>query len=296
MDKWPFYICTMNTMRFYFIIILLISLSFNAQVLAQSDEPVDAHISTEQLHLSMSIGAGVITNPLYGADNIPLVIIPQIAFYGQQWFFDNGRVGYSFKQTQQHNLSLVTELNPESRFFIDWHPQNIFALKSASSNNQFTQLETNTSPQQININNISKRKLVLDAGISYSFVAEQQMLSVQALHDVNSAYNGWRAAIQWQYHGQVGNLQLKPTVGVNYKSAQLNDYYYGLNSDETLLGKIVVGSSWQPYAKIDARWPLSKANALRFHLAYYDYSAMDSSPLFERHYSTTAFIGFEHTF
>ena len=52
------------------------------------------------------------------------------------------------------NLSLVTELNPESRFFIDWHPQNIFALKCASSNNQFTQLETDTSPQQINTNNI----------------------------------------------------------------------------------------------------------------------------------------------
>ena len=48
---------------------------------------------------------------------------------------------------------------------------------------------------------------------------------------------------------------------------------------ETSYGEIDVGSSWQPYAKIDARWPLSEANSLRFHLAYYDYSAVDDSPL-----------------
>jgi outer membrane protein len=41
---------------------------------------------------------------------------------------------------------------------------------------------------------------------------------------------------------------------------------------------------------------LSEANSLRFHVAYYDYSAMDGSPLFERNYSMTAFIGFDHTF
>jgi outer membrane protein len=91
-------------------------------------------------------------------------------------------------------------------------------------------------------------------------------------------------------------LKLKSTLGVNYKSAKLNNYFYGLNSAEFSYGKIEVGSSWQPYAKIDARWPVGKANALRFHLAYYDYSAMDSSPLFEHDYSMTAFIGFEHTF
>ena len=83
--------------------------------------------------VGVSVGAGVITNPLYGADNIPLVVIPQVAYYGQNWFFDNGRLGYSFLQSKQHNVSFVSEINPESRFFIDWHPQNIFPFKTTRS-------------------------------------------------------------------------------------------------------------------------------------------------------------------
>jgi MipA family protein len=283
-------------MRLYFLIILLFLLgSISSCGLAHAAESEEPLIETEQLYLSMSIGAGVITNPLYKADNIPLVLLPQIAYYGEQWFFDNGRLGYSALQTAKHNVSLVTELNTESRFFIDWHPKNIFTLQNMNVNTQIGPV-SDTSTKHISINNIHKRKLALDAGISYSYVVSRQLFSIQALHDVTSVYNGWRAALQWQYHAQIGMLQLKPTLGISYKSAQLNDYFYGLNRNETPLGEIVVGSSWQPYAKIDARWALSKANALRFHLAYFDYSAVDSSPLFERHYSTTAFIGFEHTF
>ncbi|WP_372760298.1 MipA/OmpV family protein [Pseudoalteromonas sp.] len=270
-------------------------LSLSASASAQSDNTVQPQIATEQLHLSINLGAGVITNPLKGGTNIPLVVVPQLAYYAQQWFFDNGRVGFSVKQTQQHNLNIVAELNPESRFFIDWHPSNLFALKNTSSSEAVYQASQDNSPL-ISIKTTHKRKLALDAGISYSYVLQQQLFSIQALQDMSGVYNGWRAALQWQYYAHFDKLTLKPTLGVNYKSAQLNDYFYGLHGNESPLGEIVVGSSWQPYAKIDARWRLSAANAVRFHVAYYDYSAVDSSPLFERHYSTTAFIGFEHTF
>ncbi|NWL16927.1 MipA/OmpV family protein [Pseudoalteromonas sp. Scap03] len=264
---------------------------FSANAIAQTQQ----NITTDELKMSVSLGVGVISNPLYGADNIPLVVVPQVAYYGQNWFFDNGRLGYSFIQSDTHNISFVSEINPESRFFIDWHPKNIFPL-TTMSNNEILESQDVESPRQININNIQKRRVVLDAGVSYVFVKQQQVFSAQLLHDVNSVYNSYRGSLQWQYHFDLKLLKLKSTLGVNYKSAKLNNYFYGLNSAEFSYGKIEVGSSWQPYAKIDARWPVGKANALRFHLAYYDYSAMDSSPLFEHDYSMTAFIGFEHTF
>ena len=108
---------------------------------------------------------------------------------------------------------------------------------------------------------------------------------------------GGRSALQWQMHKNIGELQIKPTIGIWYKSAALNAYFYGVTEKESPVRAIEVGSSWQPYAKIDARWPLNGANSLRFHLAYYDYSALaDDSPLFEQTYSLTAFIGFDHIF
>ena len=271
--------------------ICILLVLFSANAIAQTQQ----NITTDELKMSVSLGVGVISNPLHGADNIPLVVVPQVAYYGQNWFFDNGRLGYSFIQSDTHSISFVSEINPESRFFIDWHPQNIFPL-TTMSNNEILESQDVESPRQININNIQKRRVVLDAGVSYVFVKQQQVFSAQLLHDVNSVYNSYRGSLQWQYHFDFKSLKLKSTLGVNYKSAKLNNYFYGLNSAEFSYGKIEVGSSWQPYAKIDARWPVGKANALRFHLAYYDYSAMDSSPLFEHDYSMTAFIGFEHTF
>ncbi|KPZ62530.1 MipA/OmpV family protein [Pseudoalteromonas sp. P1-7a] len=252
------------------------------------------HITVKQWHVNLSAGVGVITNPLHGGKNVPLPLIPRIAFYGERWFFDNGRLGYTLKENQQHHFNIVSELNAESRFFIDWHPNNLFVLPATAGVSSFAQ--NNAQPKKVNIDNIDKRHLALDAGASYHYVQQSHVLSIQLLHDVSNVYNGIRGAVQWQYHSRIGRLKLKPTLGVNYKSAELNSHFYGLKAHETSLGKIDVGSSWQPYAKIDASWPLSEANSLRFHVAYYDYSAMDSSPLFERNYSMTAFIGFDHTF
>ena len=42
-------------------------------------------IDTQQWHLSINTGAGVITNPLHGGDNLPLLVLPEIAFYGEKW-------------------------------------------------------------------------------------------------------------------------------------------------------------------------------------------------------------------
>ena len=127
---------------------LLVCLSVQAtQASKHADDYTEQDITTDRLHLSLSAGAGVITNPLHGGDNIPLVLIPQVAFYAEQWFFDNGRLGYSFLQTPKHHFNLVGELNSESRFFIDWHPKNVFTLQSGALNNQFVMQDEASSTQ-----------------------------------------------------------------------------------------------------------------------------------------------------
>ncbi|TMO77017.1 structural protein MipA [Pseudoalteromonas sp. S3785] len=280
---------------FYFVV-CFVCLPSQASQANSEQKYAQQHITVKQWHVNLSAGVGVITNPLHGGKNVPLPLIPRIAFYGERWFFDNGRLGYTLKENQQHHFNIVSELNAESRFFINWHPNNLFVLPASTGGAAFAQAQNKPQPKKIHVDNIDKRHLALDAGGSYHYVQQNHVLSIQLLHDISNVYNGIRGAVQWQYHSRIGRLKLKPTLGVNYKSAELNSHFYGLKAHETSLGKIDVGSSWQPYAKIDASWPLSEANSLRFHVAYYDYSAMDSSPLFERNYSMTAFIGFDHTF
>ncbi len=254
------------------------------------------HIETQQWHLGINTGFGVITNPLHGGDNLPLVVLPEVAYYGEQWFFDNGRLGYSFQESDSHVVNFVTEFNPETRFFVDFHPSNVFALQTSSGSIVESTTSNDLAEKSVLTSDIKKRRWALDAGLSYHYIYNHHVFSIQALADVSGVYKGLRSAIQWQSHLQLGRLNLVPSLGVWYKSTKLNDYFYGLSAEESSYGEIEVGSSWQAYAKIDARWPLNKANSLRFHLAYYDYSAVDDSPLFEHTYSMTAFIGFNHIF
>lgn len=276
----------------------IVSISFGfvtASFAQQSEVDPSQNITTGQWHLSLNTGLGVMTNPLQGGDDLPLILLPEVAYYDEKFFFDNGRIGYSLKPDSPHVLNLVAEFNPETRFFVDWHPSNIFAL-SASSSINFAQDEQLEQQPRVAISELDKRKWAVDAGVSYHFIRRQHVFSVQTLADVSGVYEGWRAALQWQMHSQIGELKIKPSVGVWYKSGDLNNYFYGVTEKENPNGAIAVGSSWQPYAKIDARWPFNEANSVRFHLAYYDYSALDDSPLFEQTYSMTAFIGFDHIF
>ncbi|NNG42294.1 MipA/OmpV family protein [Pseudoalteromonas sp. NEC-BIFX-2020_002] len=255
----------------------------------------DKNIATQQWHISLNTGLGVITNPLHGGDNLPVVLIPEVAFYGEKFFFDNGRLGYTLEESSRHIFNLITELNPETRFFVKWHPTNVFALASKNSV-VFEQNQLENQQPRVKITDLDKRKWALDAGLSYHYVKDKHVFSLQVLTDITGVYDGNRAAVQWQMHETIGRLKLKPSLGVWYKSASLNTYFYGVSEQEHNSAAIEVGRSWQPYAKIDGRWPLGNNNSLRFHVAYYDYSALNESPLFEKKYSITAFIGFNHIF
>jgi outer membrane protein len=252
-------------------------------------------ITIGQWHLSLNTGLGIMTNPLKGGADLPLVLIPEVAYYAEHLFFDNGRLGYSLKPDSPHVINLVSEFNPETRFFVDWHPANIFALSSSNAFNA-SSVEFKEQQPKLDINELNKRKWALDAGLSYHYIYEKHVISAQALADISGVYQGWRSALQWQMTHKIGKVLVKPSLGIWYKSAQLNNYFYGVSEKENPNEAIAVGSGLQPYAKIDARWPLSEVNSVRFHLAYYDYSALADSPLFEKTYSMTAFLGFDHIF
>ena len=195
-------------MRFNFFLLTILSLNLlftcftlNAKQNTYAEQEYsEQHVQSHQLMFSINAGVGVITNPLRGGDNVPLVVIPQIAFYAEEWFFDNGRLGYSFLQTSKHHLNIISELNTESRFFIDWHPNNVFTLQGSSADSPFyLQAAEASSVKNINLNDLHKRHVALDAGLAYHYVNDHHVFSVQVLHDVTNVYNGVRGALPVSY-------------------------------------------------------------------------------------------------
>ncbi len=250
-------------------------------------------VALNQWHVGANLGYGSMTNPLHGGDNLPLILIPDIAYYGESWYFDNAQLGYTFVEHSEHVLSVVTEFNPETRFFVDWHPSRVFALQG----NSFASMEMD-GPRVVDIHDVRKRQWALDVGLEYHYFSSAGQVTVNALADTTSVYNGWRADISWRNSYRMQRWIVEPTVGIKYANAEMNTYFYGLQQQEvTGLDALSLGSTLQPYANIDVSFILNKRNALRFHVGYIDYHSLASdSPLFEESSAVTAFIGLKHVF
>ncbi len=271
-------------MRFLLLLCLLL-----ASVSGRS-EPTE--VETGQWQLAANLGVGVATNPLYGGDNFPLILVPDIAWYGERWYFDNGQLGYTLAETTRHALSLVGEFNPETRFFVDWHPAN---LLGSSGGAMFAQQE-GPSRNAVDLDRVARRSWALEGGLSYHYFSDFGVLNLAWFSDISSVHKGGRFVLDWQQAIALKGMTLTPQLGVRYHSGALNDYFYGLSEKDGFIDEISLGSGWLPYAKLALDWPLDRRNAVRFYLAYYDYAALADSPLLRDNKSVTAFLGLRHVF
>lgn len=254
-------------------------------LMAQSENN-DIELAT--WHVAVGVGFGTATNPLHGGDDIPLLVLPDLAYYDEHLFFDNGVLGYTFIQESHFVLSAITELNPENRFFVFWHPANLFLNTYMSSD---LRLENSVS-----IEALEKKRWALDAGLEYQYFANDFVMRIDWLHDITGVYNSDRASIELETEFLLGQWLINPLIGVQYRSQQLNQYYYGI--DPLLeLGQFYAPShSLSPYAKIQLTWPLSPDKAVFVRASFDDYSQVSDSPLFKDDHALSLFLGLKYIF
>jgi outer membrane protein len=255
---------------------------------------------------SLAVGAGVYTNPLHGGGDIPLVLIPQISYYGEKIFFENNALGYSFFENNQLTISAITQLNHEKAYFTRWHPQNIL-IESVSSGDIITPSEGDPVDEdkyvEIDIKDVSNKRWAIDAGIQFNwFINQTTDLQVQILHDVNNVYKGFNGQIELTRIMRIDplpNTVMSFSVGTNVSSKNLVDYYYGISQtteagvDLDYHGK----SSITPYFRLVLRHQLSerwhaKLNIKRIFLD----DAMTDSPLVKDDYINNIFAGVSYDF
>ena len=90
-------------MKYYLLLLLL----FSQFCAADCEQASDSCAAVGEWKFSLSVGAGVYTNPLHGGDNIPLILIPKISYYGEQVFFENNTLGYTLRYDVFIILSLL---------------------------------------------------------------------------------------------------------------------------------------------------------------------------------------------
>jgi outer membrane protein len=115
-----------------FRLLVLFCIFFPSTILACSED--ETCIEKSSWHLGIAFGLGIKTNPLVDGDDIPLVIMPDIAWYAEQAYFDNGELGYQWINQPKVAFETFLQLDRERAFFSFLHPANIlFPIESSVS-------------------------------------------------------------------------------------------------------------------------------------------------------------------
>ena len=188
--------------------------------------------TTDEFHFSLAMGAGFRSNPLNGGHNMPLWLMPDIAYYSKYWFFDNGTLGYSWALSPALSLSVVSKFNDEIGYFRRASFSNVFATQTIADDGlagPVQKLGPMVEPESMYIAQVSKRPWAVDGGMQLDWQHENWQIRANWWHDISNEYQGSHAKISLAYHLSHLTGDWGFSSALAWKSADLLDTYYGIS-------------------------------------------------------------------
>lgn len=399
--------------------------------LGVAQECVDDCVEVGAWRLNLGVGAGLRSNPLHSGDDIPLVLLPEVSYYGERLFVENLEMGFTLLEDSRHQLNALVTPGYDQMYFNRWDPFNfsgaggftagsgysaplaarpyqvdisgaafagsessspapeptidangvyVASARSVAINDRPIELVEGThyllgadgnpiavqigadrisimgvvqgdrielagvevkreedlesrgnalvefsgssnsaeslridpeeggryrvtanavsepaSAQNITADQVAKRRMAGLAGLEYSYRLPYASFHLQALSDFTSVHGGHevRAAIIVPWH--IGEQKWALTVGGNYKSHHILDYYYGVSGRDTDLSALhfsPTAAGIETMVRLDWQLPLSDKWSLRAMLQYSELpSSIANSPLVSERGVGSAFFG-----
>ena len=302
------YLLEAINLKYLIFLLFIISQSVYAQCAPEDSDCV--HVGEWQF--SIAIGAGVLTNPLHDGDNIPLMIVPNFSYYGEQVFIDNNALGFTFYESNVLSFSAVSQLNRENAFFQRWHPSNVFVntLSNASPspslpNEALDPIVDNggidDEVKDVELGQVQDRKWAIDAGLQVNwFFFHHSHFQVKLLHNINNVYNGLNGQLALEQpfiFSAIPNNLLTLTLGANWQSKEQVDYYYGIDEQDQVAEELFYQgkASLSPYIKFINQYAFNENWSVKLTLQreWLD-SSLANSPLVQDDVIDTFFIGVEY--
>jgi outer membrane protein len=234
-------------------------------------------------NVSLALGAGVRSNPLVHGQDLPLVVVPQISYYGKRFYVDNLDVGFTAVDGETNTLSLIASPGYDRIFFYRSDLQNIFVTLGAAS-------PTNPPPPPVQFPPRS-RQITYLAGPEWNFKYNGVIAQFDVLREITGHDHGEevRTAIEFPLRRSTGALSA--TIGMTWQSAAIVNYYYGAPRIYES------GSALRPFLKLGYTRPLGRGWRLE-GIAQYEHlaNAIADSPIVAHNYVVTSFFGCIHAF
>jgi MipA family protein len=244
-------------------------------------------------NFSVGLGAGVRTNPLVHTQDIPLVVIPQVSYYGRRFFLDNLDLGVTLAEGQSNTLSLIATPGYDRVFFYRSDLQNIFVSGVPFSSEVAGSPHTTHLPNgSLNAEFPSRpRHVTYLAGPEWTFDLGGVAGQLDYVHEITAQDHGdeVRGALAIPLGRLAGSWSMN--AGFTWKSSAIVNYYYGAP------GIYEGGSAFDPFVKLGYVRPLRGNWKLTGFVEYERLgNAIADSPIVAQHHVTTAFLGATYVF
>lgn len=237
-------------------------------------------------NISLSLGLGQRTNPVDGNSDIPLVVIPQISYYGKRFFLENLELGFTLHESEANTLSLIAAPGYDRIFFYRNDLQNYFVSGGAFGLVSAPQYNSDNRELRESEYPMRARRTTYLIGPEWTFNYGRLVGQVDALYEVTGRHQGYevRAALATPLIQAEDSLTV--SAGLTWKSAEVVRYYYGIDR------LYQPGSAINPFVKLAYSKPLSPRWAFNA-FAHYEYlsDAIADSPIVSGHGVTTVFAG-----
>jgi MipA family protein len=252
--------------------------------------PSPGCVAIGRWNFSVALGAGVRTNPLVNGKDIPLVVVPQLSYYGKRFFIDNLDVGFTLAERGANTFNLIATPGYDRVYFYRTDLQNFFiGFPNASAPNS-PALENAGTPGATKVRSPAPRITYL-AGPEWTFKYGPVSGQLDLLRDATGQNSGD------EIRGALGIPLLKSkgtvsaNIGFTWKSAATVNYYYRVPI-------LYPGSAaFDPFIKLGYTLPLS--SKWRFN-AFAEYERLGNgiadSPIVAEHSVATVFTGAIYTF
>lgn len=238
--------------------------------------------------ISVSLGVGGRSNPLRWQSDLPLVVIPQVSYYGKRFFLENLELGFTLFENESNSLNVLAAPGYDRAFFYRKDLQNIFVPGAGGVLSGF-----DGPPQTVDMPismprqyEVHRRHTTYLVGPEWTFSYGRWIGQLNALREVTGEHDGYevRAAVATPIIQSKSSLVV--STGATWKSAELVRYYYGVD------GLYEPGPAVNPFLRLGYSRPLSDRWTFSA-FAHYEYldHAVAASPLVADHGVATVFAG-----
>ncbi len=262
----------------------------------------------------IGIGIGELSNPFIGADDVPTYLVFDVAIYGKRFFFDNGDLGFTLVDRPAVGVNLLATYSSERiyrSFFndlgvrlqpgfppISGPPAFEPPVSGPSAGDPEIVPSDPDAPGNLQFE-VPDRNFALNVGLEASFHGSWGSLYSQFTQDISGAHDGMDVSLEYRYVEAVGRWLFEPRIGLNWKSDDLVDYYYGVRQEDnpaidlSYTGKAAINAS----AGLSAAYRLTQRISVVANLRYQRFGrSIKNSPLITEKGTRSAFLGIFYQF